>query len=50
MYVTAQAAKNGTEHSGVPEFASFAAGLRREHKVVMAALSCAWSNGQTEGR
>jgi transposase len=37
-------------HSGLPEFEGFAAGLRRDHGPVMAALSCAWSNGQTEGQ
>lgn len=38
------------EHSGLPEFEGFAAGLRRDHEPVIAALSCAWSNGQTEGQ
>jgi hypothetical protein len=38
------------ESSGVPEFEGFAAGLRRDHGPVLAALSCGWSNGQTEGQ
>ena len=38
------------EKAGIPELASFAAGLRQEHSAVLAALSSAWSNGQTEGQ
>ena len=38
------------ESSGVAEFASFAAGLRRDGEAVVAALSSEWSNGQTEGQ
>jgi transposase len=36
--------------SGVAEFKGFAAGLRRNREAVAAALSCEWSNGQTEGQ
>jgi transposase len=36
--------------SGMTEFEAFAAGLRRDHEAVVAALSCEWSNGQTEGQ
>lgn len=36
--------------SGVAEFEGFAAGLRRDQEAVAAALSCEWSNGQTEGQ
>jgi transposase len=36
--------------SGVAEFEGLAAGLRRDHEAVVAALSCEWSNGQTEGQ
>jgi transposase len=36
--------------SGLPEFVAFAAGLRRDHAAVEAALTHAWSNGQTEGQ
>ena len=36
------------ESSGVAEFESFAAGLWRDGEAVVAALSCEWSNGQTE--
>lgn len=38
------------EASGQPELRSFAAGLRRDQPAVEAALSSAWSNGQTEGQ
>jgi transposase len=38
------------ERSGLPEFREFAAGLRRDQAAVMAALTTAWSNGQTEGQ
>lgn len=38
------------ESSGVAEFESFTAGLRRDGEAVMAALSSEWSNGQTEGQ
>lgn len=37
------------ERSGLPELASFAAGLRRDRAAVEAALTSPWSNGQTEG-
>jgi transposase len=36
--------------SGVAEFEGFTAGLRRDQAAVAAALSCEWSNGQTEGQ
>jgi len=36
--------------SSVPEIRSFAAGLRRDEPAVVAAVSLAWSNGQTEGQ
>ena len=36
--------------SGLPELRSFAAGIRRDRAAVAAALSLAWSNGQTEGQ
>ena len=32
------------------EFEGFAAGLRRDQEAVVAALSCGWSNGRTEGQ
>lgn len=35
---------------GIVEFESFAAALRPDHEAVVAALSCEWSNGQTEGQ
>jgi Transposase len=38
------------EHSGPPELASFAAGLRRDRAAVAAALTSPWSNGQTAGQ
>ncbi len=38
------------EQSGLPELASFAAGLRRDRAAVEAALTSPWSNGQTEGQ
>jgi len=34
----------------VSELKTFAAGLRRDHKAVSAALTLKWSNGQTEGQ
>lgn len=36
--------------SGMAEFEGFAAGLRRDHGAVVAALTCEWSNGQVEGQ
>lgn len=36
--------------SGIAEVKTFAAGLRRDEKAVRAALTYAWSNGQTEGQ
>jgi transposase len=36
--------------SGMAEFEGFAAGLRRDQEAVVGALSCEWSNGQTEGQ
>lgn len=36
--------------SGLPELQSFAAGLRRDHSAVAAALTLEWSNGQVEGQ
>ena len=36
--------------SDVSELKTFAAGLRRDHKAVSAALTLKWSNGQTEGQ
>ncbi len=36
--------------SSVSEVRSFAAGLRRDRAAVEAALTLAWSNGQTEGQ
>lgn len=33
-----------------PEMRGFAAGLRRDHAAVAAALTTSWSNGQTEGQ
>ena len=36
--------------AGIPELASFAAGLRRDWAAVQAALTSPWSNGQTEGQ
>lgn len=38
------------ERSGVPEAKGFALGIRRDRAAVDAALSMAWSNGQTEGQ
>ncbi|HUY98925.1 MAG TPA: transposase, partial [Thermomicrobiaceae bacterium] len=38
------------EASGVPEFREFARVMRRDYAAVAAALSSAWSNGQTEGQ
>jgi transposase len=36
--------------SGLPEFHSFATGLRRDQAAIVAAVSLPYSNGQTEGR
>ena len=36
--------------AGIPELASFAAGLRRDWAAVQEALTSPWSNGQTEGQ
>lgn len=38
------------ETSSLAEFRDFAAGLRRDERAVKAALTEAWSNGQTEGQ
>lgn len=38
------------ETDGIPEFANFATGLRQDDQAVNAALTLAWSNGQTEGQ
>jgi transposase len=38
------------ERSSLPELRSFETGLRRDLAAVEAALSSAWSNGQTEGQ
>jgi transposase len=38
------------ETAGIPEFANFATGLRQDDQAVKAALTFAWSNGQTEGQ
>ena len=34
----------------MPELKSFAIGIRQDYAAVEAALSLAWSNGQTEGQ
>jgi transposase len=39
-----------TEQCDLPELRSFAAGIRRDQAAVEAALTSAWSNGQTEGQ
>jgi transposase len=39
-----------TEECDLPELRSFAAGIRRDQAAVEAALTSAWSNGQTEGQ
>lgn len=36
--------------SGLPEVRAFAAGIQRDRAAVDAALTCPWSNGQTEGQ
>lgn len=41
---------DATAGSGVAEFESLAAGLRRDGEAVAAGLSSEWSNGQTEGQ
>ena len=38
------------QESKLAEFRDFAAGLRRDHAAVTAALQLPWSNGQTEGQ
>ena len=38
------------QSSELPEFRSFAVGIRRDQPAVEAALSSDWSNGQTEGQ
>lgn len=38
------------ETSSLAEFRDFAAGIRRDERAVEAALTEAWSNGQTEGQ
>ena len=44
-----QAWLEDTSSSGVPEFHSFATGLRRDQPAIVAAISLPYSNGQTEG-
>jgi transposase len=41
---------DAASESGVSELRTFAAGLRRDQPAVEAALTLAWSNGQTEGQ
>jgi transposase len=36
--------------SGLPEFHSFATGLRRDQPAIVAAVALPYSNGQTEGQ
>lgn len=36
--------------SGVPELRTFAAGIKRDHVAVRAALTSEWSQGQVEGQ
>lgn len=38
------------EMAAIPELANLAAGMRQDYSAVKAALSSAWSNGQTEGQ
>lgn len=38
------------QSSGLPEFHSFVAGLRRDQPAIIAAVSLPYSNGQTEGQ
>lgn len=38
------------ERSPIAELRGFAAGIRRDHAAVEAALTWEWSNGQTEGQ
>lgn len=39
-----------TLQGGVPELRTFAAGIKRDHAAVLAALSHEWSQGQVEGQ
>ncbi len=39
-----------SDESGLAEFRSFAATVRRDQAPVEAAISSEWSNGQTEGQ
>jgi len=38
------------ETSHVPEFESFAAGVRQDQSAILAGLTLPWSSGQTEGQ
>ena len=38
------------EKSKIPEFVNLAAGMKKDHDAIKAALSSHWSNGQTEGQ
>jgi transposase len=38
------------ETSRLPEFASFAAGVRQDQAAILAGLTLPWSSGQTEGQ
>lgn len=39
-----------TRQSGFPELVQFAEGILRDKACIIAALTCVWSNGQTEGQ
>lgn len=41
---------NAAETSHLPEFETFAAGVRQDYAAVLAGLTLTWSNGQTEGQ
>ncbi|WP_201374479.1 transposase [Ktedonobacter robiniae] len=38
------------ETSHIPEFESFAAGVRQDQNAILAGLTLPWSSGQTEGQ
>jgi len=40
----------GAAESGIPELRTFATGIQREQAAILAALTYAWSQGQTEGQ
>ena len=40
----------GATESGVPELRTFATGIKRDQAAIQAALTYAWSQGQTEGQ